>query len=311
MIDSSNTETGSTHFFELAPKVSRPFWVYFAGILLVGVGSILATVVLLIAYNALGLNAALGIMQSQLNWVDITPEQDGEAIAGLAFLFLSLASLVVITPLVARLLHKQPIKSLFTARSSFSWNLFFASGGIYMGMQLILFAVAYAIDPSAVEYVFDGARYWPFFIVVILLVPLQCLGEEVLFRGYIQQGVSQLTSRVAFRLLVPALMFTGMHATNPDWAAGGVAAVALYLTLGTYLGFLALKFNGLEACAGLHTANNLLSFSFITSSGAGFPVATVFYDPSPSYTESFIFVVPVLMTHYFFLRRLTRSALAT
>jgi membrane protease YdiL (CAAX protease family) len=293
-------------FADLGTKGKTHWSRYLAGSAVAMLGWILLTTIGTLALMAFGYKPALDILMAKSSWVDLPPEKDHMAMVAAGYVLYTLVALLISTILAARWVHSQGTMSLITAHRRFDFRGFFISGAVFLGLNLILFGGGILFEPEALELVFDANRMWPFFVIVLVLTPFQALAEEVFFRGYLYQGVSATTKIVAFRLIIPALLFTVFHASNGDWSAGGGWAVFVYMTMALYLGWLAIESEGLELSTGLHTANNLFAFTMVTSAGSGMPFATVFFDPNPSYSASAISLVPLLIVHYFIVKRLTR-----
>jgi membrane protease YdiL (CAAX protease family) len=251
-----------------------------------------------VAIIVLGGNGALEIIQQGANWVDLSPAQDTDALVACAVILLSVVAMLFATVIVARGLHKQPLRTLFTARPKFDMSRFWKSGIAILVLNVVIFTAGYFFAPEEYIVVFDFARMAPFIVLVLLLTPFQCLAEEVFFRGYLTQGVSAFTGNLIVRLTVPAFLFMAFHSANGDWAAGGFWAAATYFTLALYLGVLTYKSNGLEVATGLHAFHNILAFTLVTSGGAGMPFATAFYVESSDYMASYLGFLPVLVVHY-------------
>lgn len=303
-----STPSDPIPFAELGPNGKNHWSRYLTGTILILLGWMLLTVVVTLAAYIFGQGAALELVMQKANWVDLGPEQDGQAMVAVTYILLTLISLLIATLLIARWVHGQSVLTLLTSRSRFDFRAFAISGGVFLLLNLLLFIFGQILDPSALEFVFDGERMLPFIVLVLLLTPFQCLAEEVFFRGYLFQGVSATTKNVVIRLGVPALLFTGVHASNGDWSAGGLWAVSVYFGMALYLGWLTLKSGGLELSAGMHTANNLFAFTIVTSAGSGMPFATVFYDPSPDYSAGALFLIPLLVVHYLIVTRLVPAS---
>lgn len=294
-------------FFDLGQMGHGSAGRYVVGFILIFGGSLVVTVFVALLMGLAGFNDALVLLQSGSNWVDIDPAQDKFAQAGFVLLMLSLIAILLLAIPVIRWLHKRPFKTVLTNRPKFDLKLALIAGGIFFALQMIFLIVGLVTDPDSLELIFDASRYWPFLILALLLTPFQCLAEEVLFRGYLIQGIGLVTAKTLWRLLLPSLLFVAVHSANGDMMSGGVWAAVTYFVLGLYLAWLAFRYDGLEASWGVHTANNLFVFTIATTEGAGMPFATIFYGPKPSYESGLIGVVIALGIHYWLLGRLTRS----
>ncbi|MCW2759271.1 MAG: Abortive infection protein, partial [Nocardioidaceae bacterium] len=97
--------------------------------------------------------------------------------------------------------------------------------------------------------------------VVALTTPLQAMGEEYVFRGYLLQAVGSMFKRwtsvaSAASLLATALLFAAFHGTQNfplffDRFAFGVLAA-----------YLVVKVGGLEGGIALHVVNNFFAYGF-------------------------------------------------
>jgi len=86
------------------------------------------------------------------------------------------------------------------------------------------------------------------FIAVVILAPL---GEEIIFRGFLQQILEKHWKDITQAILFTALIFSLIH-MNPYWF------VQIYF-LGVILGFLAWKTQSIIAPLILHSLNNSMA----------------------------------------------------
>ncbi len=239
---------------------ARGWWRYPLSILVIvllgALGAGAVTTPLVIGAPGLFEDYAAGV----LRWDDA---RRGEL---LLFFVVTLGSVIVLLPVtlgVVRLLHGRPVRTLLTANRPVRWGLALASFGATVGLMLAIMGLQLVLWPE------DFALRWRpeslalFLPAIVILIPFQALAEEVLFRGYIQQAVARATGVTAVRLVVPAVLFTALHGANPEAAAAGPWAFADWLVLGLYMGWLALRGNGLEAPAGFHAGLNVFLAVFV------------------------------------------------
>jgi membrane protease YdiL (CAAX protease family) len=86
---------------------------------------------------------------------------------------------------------------------------------------------------------------------IVVLAPL---GEEILFRGFLQKFLEEHWQDVTRAVLVTSLFFAIIH-LNPFWL------IQIYM-LGVILGFLAWRTGSIWAGFILHAANNLVALLF-------------------------------------------------
>ena len=95
------------------------------------------------------------------------------------------------------------------------------------------------------------------FIAVSIFAPI---GEEILFRGFLQQFLEQYWKDTTKAILVTSLIFSAIH-FNPYWF------IQIYL-LGIMLGFLTWKTNSVIPSIILHGLNNTMAMLFSFSDSA-------------------------------------------
>ena len=91
-----------------------------------------------------------------------------------------------------------------------------------------------------------------FIIVALILVPLQCMAEEFVFRGFLMQIFGSWFNIPVLALIIQAIAFTLVHGYN---SSGQI----VILLSGLVYGFLAWKSNGLEVSSAMHSVNNLFA----------------------------------------------------
>jgi membrane protease YdiL (CAAX protease family) len=93
-----------------------------------------------------------------------------------------------------------------------------------------------------------------FALVILLLTPLQAVGEEYAFRGYLTQAVGGLLGHRWVAVTVPAVVFALAH------GAQSLPVFIDRLAFGLVAGVLVIATGGLEAGIAMHVLNNFLAF---------------------------------------------------
>jgi membrane protease YdiL (CAAX protease family) len=91
--------------------------------------------------------------------------------------------------------------------------------------------------------------------VILVTTPLQALGEEYAFRGYLMQAFGSLTRSRVVAVLVTSGLFALAH---------GAQNAPLFIdrfVFGLMAGLVVILVGGLEAGIALHILNNLLAFA--------------------------------------------------
>lgn len=184
---------------------------------------------------------------------DVTP-------ASMLYLNLTLASLTLIAMGIVRFLHRLRPRWLSSVMPGMRWRFFFACFGLAI-VALVASVVMGALLPTDPNNLGGGAnkitgQLIAVGVVILLTTPLQALGEEYAFRGYLMQAFGSLTRSRFAAVGITSLLFALAHGTQNfplffDRFAFGVMAGLTVVVVG-----------GLEAGIALHILNNLVAFAF-------------------------------------------------
>jgi len=184
--------------------------------------------------------------------------------------------------------HKRSIKSLMTAHTSFRWGRLFQTMIVFWAIAGALGIITHLLGWSDYEYVFDPSRFFIYVIVSLLFIPLQSAAEEILLRGYLNQGLGKYIKNPWIVFFITSAGFAALHLGNPE-AAKGAENGTLLLTMSGYFAFgfiaciLTYMDGGLESAIGMHVANNLFASTIMGYDDSVLPTPTVFnttLDPS-------------------------------
>lgn len=189
---------------------------------------------------------------------------DGEAglsqLSNFVLLNLSFVGALIGVWIVAKLLHKKSLTQVTTGRTSFDYSRVLHAAFVVGLPVYILVTLIYRLI-LGVEVTFEAPSLWvylPFVLFALVLTTIQAGTEEVLFRGYLLQGLSLLTRNRLILALVTAVLFAAPHLANPEPAAYGFAIYFLaILTSGIFFAALTLLDGGIELAVGCHAINNL------------------------------------------------------
>ncbi|TNJ46553.1 CPBP family intramembrane metalloprotease [Tamlana fucoidanivorans] len=200
------------------------------------------------------------------------------------FLFLMLLSFVVglvAVLLTTKLLHKQSIVSLTTARNKIDWKRFwfiFILWGVVSSSFVLVDYFFYS--PDDFELNFNLVPFLILCVIGILLIPLQTSFEEYFFRGYLMQGLGVLFQNKWAPLIITSIGFGVMHIFNPEVSKLGYIIMVYYIGTGLFLGILTLMDDGLELALGFHAANNLFTALLVTADWTAFQTHSILKDLS-------------------------------
>lgn len=229
-----------------------------------------------------------------------------DAMGGFTLLILSIAIFAGLVLFCAAPIHGRRMLSYISAGDRFGWRDFFISLGATGLLGALGIAVWLLFWPEEAELVFNAERFWTFLPLVLILLPFQVAGEEILFRGYLLQAVGHATRSFWLRLLVPAVLFAAIHLFNPEVEVGGYWAVASYGAVSLYLGWLTLRCNGLEMPLGLHLGNNIIAIGLVSVEGIRELAPTIVRVKDPNFAVEFASAVVFFALHWLIVRRFIR-----
>ncbi len=237
--------------------------------------------------------------------VDVSgPASIGATLAAFANWMLPLALVLGTAWLAITLVHKRPWRTVITARERFDWRIASLSFAVAVALIVIATLLQLVIFPDTLEVIFEARPFFLALGVVVVLVPLQVMAEEVVFRGYLLQLVALLTRHNAVRLIVPAIAFVVPHLWSPEIDYGGVWAVLTFAAISVYLTLLAIRGNGLEYAFGFHLGVNLAAFLLLSTTIAPVRMPTIFLEPSPDFAAGAALIVALCALHYWIVFRL-------
>ena len=226
------------------------------------------------AFGDLGINSNLYLLVMLLTFV-----------FGLVFLLFSVKKI-----------HVRSIRSLITSRDKVDWNRVIFGFSMWFLLSLLSLVVDYAISPE--HYVFNF-KPEPFLILVVIafvFMPLQTSFEELLFRGYLMQGIGVWFKNAAVPFLFTSIVFGLMHGFNPEVEKLGYIILVYYIATGFLFGIVTLMDEGSELALGMHAANNIVASIFVTVNWSAFQTDALFVDISEPSLSVYMFV-PVFIIY--------------
>jgi membrane protease YdiL (CAAX protease family) len=123
----------------------------------------------------------------------------------------------------------------------------------------------------------------PFVILVfvsLVFIPFQTSFEELLFRGYLMQGIGLLFKNAWVPLFLTSVGFGLLHAFNPEVEKLGPMILLYYIGTGFLFGVITLMDQGTELALGMHAANNIVAAMIVTVDWAVFQTDALLIDQS-------------------------------
>ncbi len=262
-MDSTQTSVLSGPFFAAARSGNNRWWVYLFTLAACFFLALIATTFLLVP---------LMLFYPSANVLAVAPAPLVLVVTLLPFGMLHLTLWASL-----RFLHRRAPSTLYNPGGVFRWRLLWISGAAWLLLSALVDLVQYLLKPELYRVSFDPARFWPYFVLALLLLPLQTSAEELVFRGYLPQWMGLRARRIWLPLIVPALLFGLLHIANPEVSSYGFwLTMPLYIGIGLLLGWVTLRSQGLEMAFGLHLANNLYSGLVTGIPDGALPSSTIF-----------------------------------
>jgi membrane protease YdiL (CAAX protease family) len=217
--------------------------------------------------------------------------------ASLLGLNLGLASMIPVTWLILRVVHRMRPRWLASVVPRIRWRFLCICLGLALVALLAQVLVSSLLpggtqdDLGAVNSFTTGTAITA--VVVLLTTPLQAAGEEYLFRGYLLQAFGSFFNNRWVAILATATLFAIAHGTQNfplffDRFAFGLMA-----------GWLVTRTGGLEAGIALHVLNNFLAFGIALAFGDLSTTLTVtevsWWNIVVTVTQSGIYIALVLL----------------
>jgi len=159
------------------------------------------------------------------------------------------------------------------------WGKIGTALGVWSGIIAALSVTEMVARPGHAVLTLQMSAWLPFALFALPLIVMQCVAEELLFRGFIVQGLSAVTRRRAIVAGVSSLLFVAVHFPPT------LAMASYYFIFGLFLTWVVLRDQGLESAIGIHIGHNLLAILLFPSVDNVLPFAefpSVFRVVSPN-----------------------------
>jgi len=197
----------------------------------------------------------------------------------LEFVALNFSILLMLAGLAVavRWIHGRDLVSLITPEARVSWTRMMRGAVVWTVLAALIAAGEDLLFPERYYLSFDPRRFYYSAVAVMILTPLQCAAEELVFRGYAIQGLALLTRRPAWLVIASSALFALPHLLNPEVRQYGVLVMAAnYFAIGAVLASIALRDGRLELAIGLHAANNIFIALVANYEGSALATGAVF-----------------------------------
>ena len=223
------------------------------------------------AYNIENTASSENIMDLSVYGID--------PVLGLALMVIPFITTLIIAILLVRSLHKRTLKDVINGGINFRWERMLSGLVIWVGIGIILVFADYKINPDNFDVRFDPGRLIVLAVVAIIFIPFQSATEEYFFRGYLAQGIAGWTNRRWTAILISAILFGSMHASNPEVEEYGFwVTMPQYILFGIFFGLVSVLDDGIEMAVGVHAGNNIFSAIFVTTKASALQTPALLYQ---------------------------------
>lgn len=168
--------------------------------------------------------------------------------------------------LILKPFHKRNVKEVINGTQKIRWNRFFYSAAVWAVISGLMLLADYSMNAEHYELNLNWSLFIPLIIISLLIIPFQTTFEELIFRGYLAQGVARWTRNRWLVVILPAIVFGLLHMLNPEVKEYGFwIAMPQYIIFGLVFGFMAVLDDGIETAMGAHAANNIFISIFVTA----------------------------------------------
>ncbi len=219
------------------------------------------------------------------------------------FLFLIIISFIsgLLTLILGvKYIHRRTFKSLVTSRNLIDWKRFWFAFFTWGIIAVMLTVLGIFMSPENYIWNFKPIPFFTLLAVSFLFLPFQTTFEELLFRGYLMQGIGTVVKNRWFPLIFTSVCFGLLHGANPEVEKLGAISMVFYIGTGFFYGIITLMDEGTELALGLHAINNIIAAFFVTTNWTVFQTDALYVDISEP-SVGFEMFFPVLILYPFLL----------
>ena len=177
---------------------------------------------------------------------------------------------------VVKQIHFRPIISIITSRKKIDLKRFKFAFILWSLISMSIFFLEILINPTDYLWNFNFSKFLVLFLISIVMIPVQSLLEELVFRGYLMQGFSVFFKSRLLPLLTTSIIFGLLHILNPEIQKIGYGLLIYYVGTGLFFGIVTLMDEGVELSSGFHVSNNLVASLLVTADWTAFETYSVF-----------------------------------
>ena len=264
-------------FIEQAYKGVTEWWIYLLtfGVIFIAI-QFASLPIALAGYIAVDGDMAKFQEQARSSFMD----SDINSNLFLALMIFTFMVALLVLYLFVRYVHKRSFKTIITSREKIDWKRFWFAFILWGGIIVIISSIAIFLEPENFVWNFKPIPFLILVLVSFFMLPFQTSAEELVFRGYLMQGLGVLAKNRWFPLIITSVAFGLLHGMNPEVAILGWGIMVFYIGTGLLYGISTLMDEGTELALGLHAANNVLAAIYVTTDWTVFQTDALYIDTS-------------------------------
>jgi membrane protease YdiL (CAAX protease family) len=198
--------------------------------------------------------------------------------------------------------HHKTLNSILTGYEKFRFSRFWFAFAVWAVLLVIILLGDYWMNPGEMTVNFNLFGFLISLLIMLVFMPIQTGLEEVVFRGYLVQGLSQIFKNGIIPLILTSLLFGFAHLSNPEVKEyGWPIMLTYYIGFALFMGALTLLDEGLELAFGIHFANNIISSVLVCSQHSVIKTYSIFESNTEDpYTEIVVWLAMAIVTFLVF-----------
>lgn len=200
-------------------------------------------------------------------------------------------------------IHKKPLLSVLTGYDKFRFKRFWFAFVVWGVLIAVLVLLEYFLGAGDLKLSFNPIGILVSIMIMLVFMPIQTGIEEIIFRGYLVQGLAQVFKSGLAAMIITSLLFGMAHMSNPEVDKFGWPIMLTYYTsFALFMGLIVLLDEGLELALGIHFANNFVSSVLVSSSHSVIKTYSVFEtETEDPYGEILSWILMATLTFLIFL----------
>ena len=196
---------------------------------------------------------------------------------------------------VLKKIHVRPLISIITSRKKIDFQRFKFAFIFWSLISVSIFSLEIFFNPIEYEWNFDYSKFLILFFISTAMIPVQSIVEELIFRGYLMQGLSVFFKNRLLPLLTTSIIFGLLHILNPEIQKIGYGLLIYYIGTGLFFGVVTLMDEGVELSSGFHVSNNLVASLLVTADWTAFETYSIFkFTGNPYFSKEVLLYVFVI-----------------